>query len=182
MSGTTNNDLRLDSSRHDTDLSNSTHSSRSSADRYALDEVDSSPILLYKYRGSLQTSSQKDLCAWLDKDETLRVTKMKIPRYSSYVDVKRHDLFMPGEKEQYSRLPNYDSSVASIKVPSTAYWSNVFLGRYNSLYIVSPESSPNSSIADSESGRPSPTSTWGHNSEEDAAATAAQEAQRDRAA
>ena len=50
-----------------TGLSDSTTSSSSSADRYSLDEVDDKPILLYKYRGKLQTSSQKDLCAWLDK-------------------------------------------------------------------------------------------------------------------
>jgi len=53
-----------------TGLSDSTHSSSSSsAERYQLDEADSSPILLYKYRGGLQTSSQKDLCSWLDKGE-----------------------------------------------------------------------------------------------------------------
>lgn len=52
-----------------TGLSDSTHtsSSSSSAERYRLDECDDRPILLYKYRGRLQTSSQKDLCAWLDK-------------------------------------------------------------------------------------------------------------------
>lgn len=53
---------------NETGLSNSTvSSSSSSAERYRLDEFDSKPILLYKYRGKLQTSSQKDLCAWLDK-------------------------------------------------------------------------------------------------------------------
>lgn len=51
----------------DTGLTASTHSSTSSAERYRLDEFDTNPILLYRYRGGLQTSSQKDLCAWLDK-------------------------------------------------------------------------------------------------------------------
>lgn len=152
-----------------TGLTDSTHSSSSSsAERYRLDEMDNSPILLYKYRGGLQTSSQKDLCAWLDKDEKLRVTKKQIPRMTSYVDVKRHDLFLPEEVDMYRDLPNFDSSLASIKIPSQAYWSRLFLGNYDNLYIVSPESSPNSSVADSDSQRPSPTSTWGQNSEEDA--------------
>lgn len=54
-----------------TGLSDSTHSSSSSsAERYRLDETDGSPILLYKYRGGLQTSSQKDLCSWLDKGKS----------------------------------------------------------------------------------------------------------------
>ena len=54
----------------DTGLTDSTHgsaSSSASAERYRLDEFDESPILLYRYRGGLQTSSQKDLCSWLDK-------------------------------------------------------------------------------------------------------------------
>ena len=115
---------------HQTGLSDSTSSS--SAEKYRLDEFDDSPILLYKYRGGLQTSSQKDLCAWLDKgaldsiqrpvqscfastnvrlDESLRVTKKPIPRYTSYVDVKRHDLYLPEEKEQYAYFPNFDSNL-----------------------------------------------------------------------
>ncbi|RMY46166.1 hypothetical protein D0863_15902 [Hortaea werneckii] len=58
---------------NETGLSNSTVSSStsSSAERYSLDEFDTKPILLYKYRGQLQTSSQKDLCAWLDKGKLL---------------------------------------------------------------------------------------------------------------
>lgn len=179
----------------DTGLTGSTHSSTSSASRYRLDEYDTNPILLYKYRGGLQTSSQKDLCAWLDKgmetailfshdcpadvfcatDENFRVTKKQIPRLCSYVDVKRHDLYLPEEKEQYSNLPNFESSLASVKIPSQAYWSRLFLGGYDNLYIVSPETSPASSVASGESKRSSPTSTWGQNSEEDARNGAAQD-------
>ena len=170
-------------------FSNSTTSS--SAERYRLDEFDDSPILLYKYRGKLQTSSQKDLCAWLDKgassfdmlfrnrrstyanicvDESLRVTKKPIPRYTSFVDVKRHDLYLPEEREQYANFPNFNSNLASIKVPSSAYWSRMLLGNYQELYIVSPESSPTSSTTssqvDEDSKRPSPTSTWGQDSQD----------------
>lgn len=66
---------------------------------------------------------------------------------------------MPEEKEQYAHFPNYESSLASIKVPTLAYWSRLFFGNYHELYIVSPESSPSSSVADDESRRASPTST-----------------------
>ncbi|RMX93881.1 hypothetical protein D0867_14052 [Hortaea werneckii] len=147
---------------NETGLSNSTVSSSSSAERYRLDEFDSKPILLYKYRGKLQTSSQKDLCAWLDKDEKLRCTKKPLPRGTSYIDIKRHDLYLPSEKDIYSGYPNYDSSLAAIKVPSLPYWSRIFWGNYDELYIVSPESSPAGSVADSESRKTglSPESTF----------------------
>ncbi|KAI7468001.1 hypothetical protein KC351_g13807 [Hortaea werneckii] len=139
---------------NETGLSNSTvSSSSSSAERYRLDEFDTKPILLYNYRGQLQTSSQKDLCAWLDKDEKLRCTKKPLPRGTSYLDIKRHDLYLPDEKDIYSGYPNYDSSLAAIKVPSLAYWSRIFLGNYDALYIVSPESSPAASVADSSESR-----------------------------
>lgn len=185
-----------------TGLTDSTHSSTSSsAERYRLDEFDEAPILLYKYRGKLRTSSQKELCSILDKgerfssssasvsgcrntplpetghysttsyrtytdfslapDESLRVTKKLIPRGQSYVDVKRHDLYLDAEKESYAEYPNYDSSLASIKIPSLAYWSHMFFGNYEELYIVSPETSTNASVVDeNESRRASPTATW----------------------
>jgi hypothetical protein len=164
---------------HQTGLSDSTSSL--SAEKFRLDEFDEHPILLYRYRGDLQTSSQKELCAELDKgascskqrpvceyfsrtkgmvDESLRVTKKPIPRYTSYVDVKRRDLYLPWEQEEYAKFPNFDSNLASVKVPSSAYWSRIILGNYSDLYIVSPESSPTSSQADESSRRPSPSSTW----------------------
>ncbi|KAH9826655.1 hypothetical protein Tdes44962_MAKER03357 [Teratosphaeria destructans] len=197
MSATTTATAATPNLRHDrtgfTD-STTTSTTSSSADKYQLDEFDDRPILLYKYRGQLRTSSQKDLCAWLDKgiiplpahasqeqrarelsiadhapaDEKLRCTRKRIPRGASYVDVRRHDLYLPDEKGTYSHLPNYESSLASIKVPFLAYLSNLIFGRYEDLYIVSPESSPASSLADGDSRRSSPTSNWGENSEEDA--------------
>ena len=183
-----------------TGLSVSTSSS-SSAEKYRLDEFDESPILLYQYRGGLQTSSQKELCAWLDKgassprknctshrpcrsndpiDESLRVTKKPIPRYTSYVDVKRHDLYLPDEKERFADFPNFDSNLASVKVPSSAYWGRLILGSYQDLYIVSPESSPASSQADEDSRRTSPTNTWGQDSQEEVVEGAEQEESQER--
>ena len=109
-------------------------------------------------------------------DERLRCTKIPVPRGASYLYVKRHDLYMPDEKEQYSKYPNYDNCLASIKVPSLAYWSRMFLGNYDELYIVSPESSPNSSVADSDSRRISPSSTWSQeDSQEDTRLDAAKD-------
>lgn len=82
--------------------------------------------------------------------------------------MKRHDLFLPNEQVEYRNTPNYDSNLASIKIPAMAYWSRLILGGYDNLYIVSPETSPNSSIADDDSRRPSPSTTWGQDSLEDA--------------
>ncbi|TKA67378.1 hypothetical protein B0A55_08750 [Friedmanniomyces simplex] len=158
---------------NETGLTDSTHSSSSSAERYRLDEFDSRPVLCYKYRGKLETSSQRDLCARLDKDDNLRCTRKLIPRGTSFIDVKRHDLYLPEEKQQYGDFPNYDSSLASIKVPLLAYLSRMVFGNYDELYIVSPETSPSSSVADEESRRVSPTSTWGVDSQESAGLGAA---------
>lgn len=107
------------------------------------------------------------------------MTKKSIPRNTSYVYVKRHDLYLPEEKELYARFPNYDSCLASIKVPSLAYWSRMFFGNYEELYIVSPESSPASSVQDDDSKRTSPTSTWGHESSDDSRLGAMQDDEDD---
>lgn len=89
------------------------------------------------------------------------MTKKAIPRGISFVDVKRHDLYLPEEKSLYAEFPNFDSSLASVKVPSLAYWSRLFLGNYQDLYIVSPESSPASGVvADEDSRRVSPTASF----------------------
>lgn len=183
MSATSTLERNNETGLSNSTVSSSSTSSSSSAERYRLDEFDTKPILLYKYRGGLQTSSQKDLCAWLDKgkpphhlplphppsqpptsltiprppsitDEKLRCTKKPLPRGTSYLDIKRHDLYLPSEKTLYSGFPNYDSSLAAIKVPSLPYWSRIFWGNYDELYIVSPESgSPASSVAGSERGK-----------------------------
>ena len=70
--------------------------------------------------------------------------------------------------EQYGKFPNYDSSLASIKVPLLAYLSRLVFGGYDELYIVSPETTPGSSLADENSRQVSPTSSLGTSSQEDA--------------
>lgn len=92
---------------------------------------------------------------------------------ASYIEVKRHDLFLPNEQLEYNTKFNYDSNLASVKLPGNVYWSRLILGGYENLYIVSPETSPASSVA-GESTSPS-TTTWGEGSIEDVHIGAAQE-------
>ena len=56
----------------DTGLTDSTHSSSASSasERYRLDDRDTRPVLLYKYRGALKTTTQKEICAELDKGKS----------------------------------------------------------------------------------------------------------------
>jgi len=173
-----------------TGFSDSTTSSLSSAERLDFDPADNRPILCYQYRGKLETLPRKDLCARLDKgtphpphkppttppsamttdtpapaDESLRCTLKLIPRGTSYIDVKRHDLFLAEEKHAYEDFPNYDASLASIKVPLLAWLSRMVWGNYDELYILSYDSSPRSSERDEDSRRVSPTSSWGEGSD-----------------
>ncbi|KAK5115694.1 hypothetical protein LTR62_000783 [Meristemomyces frigidus] len=149
-----------------TGLSDSTHSSTttSSAERYRLDDTDSRPVLLYRYRGKLTTSSQREICAELDKDTLppLRCTSIPIPRGTSYLEIKRHDLYLPEEKDDFAQYPNFDASLAAVKVPLLPYLSRLLLGSYDELYIVSPETTPSGSLAGSQEGsrRLSPTASW----------------------
>ncbi|GAB7356967.1 hypothetical protein MBLNU459_g7807t1 [Dothideomycetes sp. NU459] len=126
-------------------------SGSSTAIRYNLDEEDTSPILAYIYGGDISTTSQKDLCDLLDNDtKKCRVTQKPIPRFASNIEVKRHDLYLPYEREEYSKYPNYDSSLASIRLPPNVYWGRLIMGSYENLFIVSPETSPDNSEAGSQ--------------------------------
>lgn len=166
---------RLTTNTQQTWQTNSSNSSSSSATRYALDVDDHSPILVYRWNDglSIEKTTQHELCQDLDRseymslpvytsntadvfsaDRSLRVTKKLIPKRTSYVEVKRHDLFMPYEQEKFRQFPNYDSSLASIRLPSNIYWSRNLFGSYDRLFIVSPEmspaNSPSGSFADSD--------------------------------
>ncbi|EOD49537.1 hypothetical protein GTA08_BOTSDO10873 [Neofusicoccum parvum] len=148
----------------------STSSTRSS-EKFGLDEKDSSNILVYKYRSGLDVSSQEDLCKTLDKDPTLRVTRKKIPRGDSRVEVKREDLWNDEEKSVYSEFPNSKSGLASICLPRSVWFKRMLFNQFQDLYIVSPETTPNNSLNGSpESSQCSPSSTWNHNTNPDSAA------------
>ncbi|GAM85322.1 hypothetical protein ANO11243_033270 [Dothideomycetidae sp. 11243] len=127
-------------------------SSSTSASRYGLDVDDPASILVFDWDGSIEKTSQRRLCAELDRDGSRRVTKKEIPKGCAYVEVRRHDLYLPYERELYKRLPNYNSSLASIRLPSSVYWSRYFFGSYDKLYIVSPEMSPANSPTESFDG------------------------------
>ncbi|KAF2227953.1 hypothetical protein BDZ85DRAFT_255163 [Elsinoe ampelina] len=158
---------RLTTNTQPTWQTNSSNTSTSSAIRYALDSEDPSPILVYRWNDgmSVEKTTQQALCEALDRNRSLRVTKMSIPKRTTYIEVKRHDLFMPYEHEKYREFPNYNSSLASIRLPSNVYWSRNLFGTYDKLYIVSPETSPVSSPSGSfatseESGTSEPPSEY----------------------
>jgi hypothetical protein len=147
--------------------SGSTSSKASSL--FGLDEDDTSNILVYRYRSgrkALEVSSQHDLCKELDSEPDLpfiRVTKKKIPRGNSRVDVRAEDLLMPEDLAKYGDKPTLKSSLANVGLPSSAYWKRLLFNSYTDLYIVSrsvtpsPQSSANNSPESSQHVSPSST-------------------------
>jgi len=145
-----------------------TNSSKAST-LFGLDEEDKSGILVYKYRSgskALEVSSQHDLCKALDSDPNLpflRVTKKKIPRGNSRLEVCTEDLLLPDDVEKYKSKPTLKSSLANVGLPSSAYWKRLLFNSYQDLYIVSrsltptPESSQNNSPESSQHVSPATT-------------------------
>ncbi|KAF2687881.1 hypothetical protein K458DRAFT_485059 [Lentithecium fluviatile CBS 122367] len=136
---------------------------------FGLDEDDRSNILVYRYRSgckALEVSSQHDLCKELDSESDLpfmRVTKKKIPRGNSRVEVRTEDLLMPEDLAKYGDKPTLKSSLANVGLPSSAYWKRLLFNSYTDLYIVSrsitpsPQSSTNNSPENSQHVSPSST-------------------------
>jgi hypothetical protein len=93
----------------------------------------------------------------------LRVTKKKIPRGNSRLEIRTEDLLMPEDLKRYSEKPTLKSSLANVGLPSTAYWKRLLFNAYPELYIVSksvtpsPESSQNTSPESSQHVSPSTT-------------------------
>ncbi|EKG09901.1 hypothetical protein MPH_13014 [Macrophomina phaseolina MS6] len=146
-------------------------SSTRSAEKFGLDDKDSSSILVYKYRKGLDVSSQEDLCKALDKDPSLRVTRKKIPRGDSRVEVKREDLWNDDEKSEFSEYPNSKSGLASVCLPRSVWFKRMLFGQFEDLYIVSPETSPSNSLNGSpESSQCSPSATWNQSAAPDGTA------------
>ncbi|KAF2268487.1 hypothetical protein CC78DRAFT_529934 [Lojkania enalia] len=144
------------------------NSSRASS-LFGLDEDSKSNILVYKYRSGskcLEVSSQHDLCKALDADPNLpflRVTKKKIPRGNSRLEVRTEDLMLPNDKKKYAEKVTLKSSLANVGLPSGAYWKRLLFNSFPELYIVSrsitpsPESSLNNSPESSQHVSPSTT-------------------------
>ncbi|KAF2786013.1 hypothetical protein K505DRAFT_330641 [Melanomma pulvis-pyrius CBS 109.77] len=145
-------------------------SSSTASSLFNLDEDDKSNILVYKYRSgskSLEVTSQHDLCKTLDDDPNLpflRVTKKKIPRGNSRLEVRTEDLLMPEDLQKYAEKPTLKSSLANVGLPSMAYWRRLLFNAFPELYIVSrsPCSSQNNSQNNSpeSSQHVSPTATF----------------------
>ncbi|KAI9727296.1 MAG: hypothetical protein M1828_006915 [Chrysothrix sp. TS-e1954] len=100
-------------------------------------------------------------------DPRWRCSKKAIGRGTSRLDIKTCDLWTEPERTAYHRFPNAKSSVASVGLPRGVYWRRMFFGHFQDLYILSPESSPSSSVAaspdnttDSSPDGPTPSSTF----------------------
>ncbi|TID22426.1 hypothetical protein E2P81_ATG11532 [Venturia nashicola] len=135
----------------------SSNSSLRSAAKFNLDEKDKSDILVYRYRVGLQTSSQEKLCQELDKEPGLRCSKISIPRGHSRVEVHHGDLFPESQRDLIKDKPNFKSSVASVMLPFTVRMRRILFNQHKDLYIVSSETSPNSSPTTSDT---SSSHTW----------------------
>ncbi|KAF2147200.1 uncharacterized protein K452DRAFT_282179 [Aplosporella prunicola CBS 121167] len=116
------------------------------SEKYGLDDKDTSSILVYKYRGSLGVSSKEELAKSLDKDPNLRLTRKRIPRGDSRVEVKREDLYNAAEKSEYAEYPNSKSGIASVCLPRIVWFKRLLFNQYEDLYIVSPETTPANSL------------------------------------
>lgn len=170
----------------------SANSGLSTSSRYTLDPNDKSNILVYKYRSGLpgcEITTQGKLRDELDKaslnsstlsfaskatsstaksDPTgyvaprFRVSRKAIPRTHSRVDLRMEDLWTEQERELYSKYPSSKNSLASVGLPTGVYMKRLVFGSYPDLYIVSPVSSPESSLNNSpeQSQQVSPQSTF----------------------
>ncbi|KAF1983567.1 hypothetical protein K402DRAFT_448145 [Aulographum hederae CBS 113979] len=136
-----------------------TSNASSASSKYDLDDNDERTVLVYKYRGGLKIQSQSDLRKSLEKDLRLRCSRKPIPRGNSRIEVKQEDLYNEPERSIYNQqgYPNMKNSLASIGLPSPVYWKRLLFNQFQDLYIVSPESSPNSSPESSQHVSPSNT-------------------------
>ena len=73
---------------------------------------------------------------------SLRVTKKKIPRGNSRLEVRTEDLLLPEDLKKYAEKPTLKSSLANVGLPSLAYWKRLLFNQYPELYIVSRSISP----------------------------------------
>ena len=93
----------------------------------------------------------------------MRVTKKKIPRGNSRVEVRTEDLLMAEDLAKYAEKPTLKSSLANVGLPSSAYWKRLLFNSFPELYIVSrsitpsPQNSANNSPESSQHVSPSST-------------------------
>jgi len=140
---------------------NTTSTSSTNSSKYGLDEDDKKDVLVYQYRGGMKIQSQQHLCKTINQDPKLRVSKKKIPRGNSRIDVKTEDLYPDEERSLYEHYPNMKNSLANIGLPSVVYWKRLLFDQFKEIYIVSPinspENTPNPSPESSQHVSPSST-------------------------
>lgn len=145
----------------------STNSSLSSSQRFGLDDRDTRKILVYNHPYGLSTSSEQDLCKQLDSgefpalnicdwtltksplDQNLRVSKVRIPWGNSHVDIRQRDLIPADQLSEIDDKPTLNLSLASINLGRLRHLKRL-IGLQRDLYVVSPQSSPNSSPENSQ--------------------------------
>jgi hypothetical protein len=134
-----------------------TTSSSFSARRFDLKEDDKHDILVYKmYSGKgYEFSSQERLCKELDAappKHHWRCARVPIPAGASRVEIKTRDLFSGPEQQLYKDLPNQSNALASCPIPRRVFWRRLFLGDFKDMYVLSPDSSRETSKANSSDG------------------------------
>jgi len=134
----------------------STNSSLSSSKRFGLDEHDTKKILVYNHPHGLITSSQQELCKTLDNDRNLRVSRVRIPWGNSHIDIRHRDLVPEDVRKKMEDKPTMNLSLASINLGRIGHIKRLF-GFQKDLYVVSPESSPNTSPEQSQNISPNST-------------------------
>lgn len=93
----------------------------------------------------------------------VRVTRKRIPRGNSRLEVRTEDLLLPEDLEKYAQKPTLKSSLANVGLPSSAYWRRLLFNSFPELYIVSrsiqpsPESSKDNSPESSQHVSPATT-------------------------
>ncbi|KAF2670778.1 hypothetical protein BT63DRAFT_423073 [Microthyrium microscopicum] len=137
----------------------STNSSLSSSQRFqrfGLDDRSTKKIMVYNHPHGLITSSQQDLCKMIDSDPNLRVSRVPIPWGNSSVSIRQRDLIPADERASISDKPSMNLSLASINLGRLGHLKRM-VGLQRELYVVSPESSPNSSPDNSQHVSPNST-------------------------
>jgi hypothetical protein len=89
-------------------------------------------------------------------ERNLRCSKLWIPWGDSHVDIHQRDLFPEEERVKMGDKPSMNLSLASINLGRLGHIKRLF-GLQKHLYIVSPESSPNTSPEHSQNVSPNAT-------------------------
>ena len=82
----------------------------------------------------------------------LRCSRLPIPRGRSRVDVRQEDLYSEDERQRWASLPNAQNNLASVVLKRGWYFARLLKGTYKDMYILSEETTPESSPENSQVG------------------------------